>query len=205
MNIRTAALAAAGLAGFAFVAPAAAQEDGLMVRARMTYLKMDTSSSAGALPRNAIDVDNKWIPEVDVSWFFNRNVAVELVLTVPQKHDVSVSGSKIGTFKHLPPTLLGQWHFDPINDFKPYVGAGINYTRIGSEKMSVGGTPVTLDNSSFGPALQLGVDYRLNGPWYLNADLKKVWIKSDVHLGGARISEVKLNPYLLSFGVGYRF
>lgn len=37
----------------------------------------------------------------------------------------------VGTFKHLPPTLLAQHHF-PLNGFKPYVGAGVNYTRFSS-------------------------------------------------------------------------
>jgi len=199
-----AGLAAVTLSTAAF-AQSAPGEGPWMVRARATYLNTDTSSSAGALPADAIDVNSKWIPEVDVSYFFTKNIAAELVLTVPQKHEVSVAGNKIGTFKHLPPTLLLQYHFTDMGAFKPYVGAGVNYTILSSEKMNVGGTPVTLENSSLGPALQVGVDYRLNRHWYLNADVKKVWIASDVFLGGSKISEVKVDPWLFSVGVGYRF
>ncbi len=71
--------------------------------------------------------------------------------------------------------------------------------------MSVGADQVKLDNSSVGGALQLGADYRLNRNWYLNADVKKVWISTDVMLGGAKISELKVNPWLFSVGLGYRF
>jgi outer membrane protein len=202
-----AGLAAASLLSStaAFAQSVASGESPWMFRVRATYLNTDTSSEAGALPADAIDVNNKWIPEFDVSYFFTKNLAAELVLTVPQKHHVSVAGDDIGTFKHLPPTLLAQWHFTDLGAFKPYVGAGVNYTRLSSEKMSVGGTPATLESKSFGPALQVGVDYRLNRNWYLNADMKKVWISSDVFLGGSKISKVDVNPWLVSVGVGYRF
>lgn len=40
--------------------------------------------------------------------------------------------------------------------------------------MSVGTDKVTMD-SSIGPAIQVGADYRLNRNWYLNVDVKKVW------------------------------
>lgn len=199
-----------GVAAASLSTAAFAQQSGespWMVRVRATSLSTETSSTAvpGVLPADAIDVQSKWIPEVDVSYFFTKNIAAELVLTVPQRHDVTVAGGKIGTFKHLPPTLLLQYHFTDLGAFKPYVGAGINYTILGSEKMSVGGTPVTLENSSVGGAVQVGVDYKLNRNWYLNADVKKVWIGTDVFLGGSKISELKVDPWLFSVGVGYRF
>ncbi len=203
------AAAAAFVSASALAQPAG--EGPWMVRVRATNLVTDTSSTAGlggALPADAIDVNNKWIPEVDVSYFFTPNIAVELVLTIPQKHEVTVNAlglGKIGTFKHLPPTLLVQYHATNFGAFKPYVGAGINYTLLGSERMSVGADQVKLDNSSVGGALQLGADYRLNRNWYLNADVKKVWISTDVSLGGAKISELKVNPWLFSVGLGYRF
>ncbi|MFM1987536.1 MAG: hypothetical protein RJA99_493 [Pseudomonadota bacterium] len=208
-----ATLCAAALSSLA--APALAQsavpEGAWMVRVRASYLKMDTSSDAGlagVLPADVITVNSQWIPEVDVSYFFTRNIAAELMLTVPQKQDVTVNAlalGTIGTFKHLPLTLLAQWHFTDFGPFKPYVGAGLNLTFIGSETMSIGGTPVTLESSSIGPAIQLGADYRLDGGWFLNADVKKLWIASDVHLGGTAISKVSLDPWVVSLGVGKRF
>ncbi len=204
-QLRALALAALVMPALAPSAQAQAQDGPYMVRVRATRLAMNTSSEAGALPANAIDVNSKWIPELDLSYFFTKNIAAELVLTIPQSQDVSVSGNKIGTFKHLPPTLLAQWHFDGLGPFKPYVGAGLNYTAIWGNEMSVGGTPVTLDKRSFGPAVQIGADYKLNGPWWLNVDVKKIWISSDVYLGGTKISNVKLDPWALSVGVGYRF
>ncbi|KAI5935591.1 Inhibitor of nuclear factor kappa-B kinase subunit alpha [Manis javanica] len=64
---------------------------------------------------------------------FTPNIAAELVLTYPQKHDRgAVRRSQIGSLKHLPPMLLAQYHFTNFGAFKPYVGAGANYTRFSS-------------------------------------------------------------------------
>jgi outer membrane protein len=208
MSKALAALCCAALSTLAVPAQAQSQsQDGpWMVRLRATYLDMNSSSDGGVLPADAISVNSKWIPEVDVSYFFTKNLAAELVLTIPQKQDVSIEGvGRIGSFKHLPPTLLAQWHFTDFGAFKPYVGAGVNLTFIFDESMSVGGVPVTLDDNSFGPALQFGADYRLDNGWFLNADVKKVWISSDVYLGGTKIDKVSLDPYLFSIGIGKRF
>jgi outer membrane protein len=48
------------------------------------------------------------------------------------------------------------------------------------------------------------VDFKLDKNWSLNLDVKKVQIRSDV-LGGAKISAVKVDPWLVGVGVGYRF
>ena len=77
-----------------------AQETPWMVRARAVNLDMANKDSTGL----GLTVDNKTIPEVDVSYFFTPNIAAELILTVPQKQTVSSNGTSNGTFKHLPPT-----------------------------------------------------------------------------------------------------
>ena len=52
----------------------------------------------------------------------------------------------IGSFKHLPPTLTAQYHFTNLNGFKPYLGAGVNYTRFSSVNLPAG---VDIDRDSF--------------------------------------------------------
>ncbi|WP_041389102.1 OmpW/AlkL family protein [Polaromonas sp. JS666] len=176
-----------------------ATEGPWMVRARAVHLDSSNGDSTGL----GLSVNNKWMPEVDVSYFFNKNVAVELVVTVPQKHTLrsSALGVDVGTLKHLPPTLLGQYHF-PMNGFKPYVGAGINYTRFSSVNLLPG---VDIDRNSWGPALQVGVDIPLSGNMYLNFDVKKVYIRTDVSLNGRNVGEFKVDPLLVGVGLGWRF
>lgn len=195
-------------------APAMAQqshtEGNWMVRVRALSLdpsnKFD-SKQPGVVADNAVDVNDKWIPEVDISYFFTKNIAAELVLTVPQKHSVSVDGAgKIGTFKHLPPSLLLQYHFNPEGQFRPYVGAGINYTLLGSEKMNVLGGEVKLENNSFGGVLQLGFDYKISKNVFFNVDVKKIQLRTDVtHSAAGNLGTLKVDPLLWGVGIGYRF
>jgi len=187
-------------------AQAQAQDDGpWLVRARAVHLspadKSDPIGGVGASDR--LSVSDKTIPEVDLSYFFTPSVSAELVLTYPQKHDVALDGNKIGTFKHLPPTLLAQYHFLPSAQFDPYVGAGINYTTLSKVELLNG--QGSLDHDSWGLALQAGVDYKIDQRWSLNFDVKKVQIRSDVMISGAKVSAVKVDPLMVGVGVGYRF
>ncbi|WP_431476437.1 OmpW/AlkL family protein [Massilia eburnea] len=197
------AILAVVLGGVAF--GAMAQETPWQVRARAVHInpadKSDPIAGVGASDR--IGVSNKTIPEVDISYFFTPNISAELVLTYPQKHDVTLDGTKIGTFKHLPPTLLAQYHFTPSSQFSPYVGVGVNWTTFSKNKILDGAG--SLEHDSLGLALQAGVDYKLDKNWSLNLDIKKVQIRSDVMIAGVKVSKVKVDPVLLGVGVGYRF
>ena len=98
-----------------------------MVRARAVQLNRANSDSTGL----GLSINNKTIPEADVSYFFTKNLAAELILTVPQSQTLYSNGTSIGSLKHLPPTLTVQYHFD-LPSFRPYVGAGVNYTHFSS-------------------------------------------------------------------------
>jgi len=196
--------AAIGMLGLTAM-EAQAQDGNWLVRARAAHLSPADKSApvAGVGAADRISVSDKTIPEIDVSYFFTPNLAAELVLTYPQKHDVMLDGTKIGTFKHLPPSLLGQYHFDPIGKFTPYLGAGLNYTRISSVHLLNGAGG--LENHSVGLALQAGVDFKIDRNWSVNLDVKRINIRSDVTVAGKVASEVKVDPVLVAVGVGYRF
>ena len=191
-------LAVAVLCALSSGAALAQQAEGpWMVRARAVHLD---SANKDSTPLG-LSVNNKTIPEVDVSYFFTPNVAAELILTVPQKHTLRAGGAAIGSLKHLPPTLLLQYHFN-TSGIKPYVGAGLNYTRFSSVKAPAG---VDIDRNSFGAALQVGVDIPLQKNLYLNFDIKKVFIKTDVTANGAKLGSFKVDPVLVGVGLGWRF
>ncbi|MBF8177641.1 MAG: OmpW family protein [Burkholderiaceae bacterium] len=181
------------------------QEGSWLVRVRAVNLdpanKSDPIGGVGASDR--LTINSKVIPELDISYFFTPNWATELVLTYPQKQKVSLDGAQIGTFKHLPPTLTLQYHFTPEKTISPYVGAGINYTRISSVNLLNGAA--TLEKSSVGLALQAGVDFKIDRNWSINLDVKKVQIRSDVNTAAGQLSAVKVDPWLIGVGVGYRF
>lgn len=207
--MKTLILPVALAAGWLASAPLQAQEGPWMVRLRAVSLNpADKSEAIPALgvPADQITVSSKVIPEVDISYFFTPNFAAELVLTVPQSHDVKVAGTKIGTFKELPPTLTAQWHFLPGRTVNPYVGLGLNFTLISDVNLAVPGVgKLDLDSSSVGFAAGAGVDVKVSRQCYLNLDMKYVQIESDVKLGATKVSRVKVNPMLYGVGVGYRF
>ena len=184
---------------------AAAQQSPWQVRARAVNISPDNKSDSigGVGASDRLTVSDKTIPEVDISYYFTPNWSAELILTYPQKHDVMLDGANIGTFKHLPPTLTAQYHFLPDAQFSPYLGVGVNYTRISNVNLLNGAAD--LEKDSFGFAVQAGVDFKLDKNWSLNLDVKKVQIRSDVISGGAKISAVKVDPWLVGVGVGYRF
>ena len=195
------------LIGTAFgAAPGAQAADGpWMVRGRVLSMQNANGNDpnvAGA----KVELKDKVFPEVDISYFFTKNIAAELILTYPQKHDVTVQGSKIGSLKHLPPTLTAQYHFMPDATFRPYAGVGLNYTLISSVDLTVPGVQKTdVDRSSAGLAFQVGADVKMAAQWFLNLDVKKVYIKTDVKLDGTKLTTLKIDPVLASVGVGYRF
>lgn len=198
----------------AFAAPTDKLEKPWLVRFRL--LNLDPANESNAFtalginfPKDAVHVSSKLFPEVDFSYFFNEKFAAELILTYPQRHDVTLKGvGKLGTVDHLPPTLTFQYHHQiGTTPYKPYVGLGFNYTRITHADLSVAGTALDVSRDSFGLAYQIGLDYKLKENLFLNFDFKHLNLDTDVKVksSGAKLTNAKLNPNLLSVGVGFRF
>lgn len=182
----------------------AAEEGPLLVRVRAVHLDSANKDSTGL----GLSVNNKTLPEVDFSWFFTPNIAAELILTYPQKHTLYSNGSEIGSLKHLPPTLTLQYHFNPTGSFRPYVGAGLNYTNFSSVKFAPAvqtALQPSIKRNSWGGALQIGADFQIAKNTYLNFDVKKVQIDTTVSSKGTEVGTFKVNPTLVSAGIGWRF
>lgn len=195
------------LAVAAALAPLAAhaQDQGdWIVRARAVSLTSANDDSTGL----DLSINDKVILEVDISYFLSPNWAMELILTYPQQHDVKSAGAKIGSFKHLPPTLTAQYHFTGLSVWRPYVGLGLNYTHISDvswDPAVEAALQPTLKRDSFGLAAQVGADFPLGGGWLLNVDVKKVQIGTEVSSFGVKAGDFKVNPWLASIGFGKRF
>jgi outer membrane protein len=203
---------AAGIFALA-AAPAHAEQGDWVFRLRAINVVPDEGADITPIG-GGVDIDTSVMPELDISYFFTDHIAAELILGVTP-HDVTATGTALGDVDLgdvtlLPPTLTLQYHFNPDGQISPYVGAGVNYTIFFDEDLP-GGSPLTsIDyEESFGGALQAGVDYRLNERWFLNADLKKVWINTDVTIdaGGLGLVEadVDINPWIFGLGFGYRY
>jgi outer membrane protein len=219
---------AALAAGTLTAIPAQADEGAFMIRLRAVYLDFAQKSDAFSItplgaegpinvPADAITINKKTITDIDLEYFFTKHFSTELVLTYPQSQTVTLKGvGDLGTFKHLPPTLTAKWNFIPDGTFRPYVGVGVNLTLISDVNLKVPAAvsptgqdlPLDLSSSSVGFAGQAGFDVKVADHFFINVDVKYVQLGADVKvpaLGGATITKVKLDPWLLGAGIGYRF
>ena len=218
-----------------------AEAGDIVVRMRATNINPNTKSTLGETTDAAygtgtaaslygsatadLQVGKNTIPELDISYYFTKNIAAELILAVGTRHDVSVSGTggsvahDLGSVNLLPPTLTAQWHFNPDQMIDPYVGAGGAFVLGLDRKLtaSVGATnlPIRIDRSAFGAVLQAGFDVNLQDKWLVNFDVKKIWFNTDVKLdataasltptGYQTIDNLDINPLVVSIGIGKKF
>ncbi len=163
----------------------------------------------GSVTQNGLktDVDNFVTPELDVSYFFTKNIAAELIAATSE-HGITAGGLELGDAWILPPTLTLQYHFAPDNAFSPYIGAGLNYSLFYGENDGPGFSNLKVDGG-VGYAVQAGFDYWLSDNWGLNLDVKyiKLDVDVDVDLGATHLDadNVNLDPIILGAGLSYRF
>jgi outer membrane protein len=56
-----------------------------------------------------------------------------------------------------------------------------------------------------GLALGAGADWEIGKGLFLNVDVKKVQIRTDVKSSGTKIGDLKIDPLLVGVGLGWRF
>lgn len=188
---------------------ASSVDDPWLVRIRGLSVMPDEAGTTVPLGGN-VEIENQIVPELDISYFFTENFAVEAIFAVTP-HDVSVGNSlagdvDLGDVWLLPPTITAQYHFSPRASFRPYVGAGINYTMFFGEDS--GATDSIEYSDEFGWALNAGFDVPINDTWFANVDVKKLFLETDVlvNAGGLTVvSDVTIDPWIVGVGVGRRF
>lgn len=195
------------------------------------YLNINTSTSTvdivgtGPVPGTGIEASNSTNLVGTIGYMLTDNLALELLLALPFKHDLTSnaalsgalgSAGTIATTKQLPPVLSLNYHFMPKNPWRPYVGAGINYTVFFDEQTTgalrnAGYTDLEL-NDSWGLALQAGMDVDITEEWFVNATVMWVDINTDAKISGAggafgplEIKDIELDPLVFMVQVGTTF
>lgn len=195
----------------AFSMPALAQDgsdwlskERFQLRGRMIAILADGDGVVDTTTLET-DVDNAYVPEVDLTYFFTKNIAAELIAATA-KHSVFAGTGKVGDTWILPPTLTIQYHFTPDNAFSPYIGAGLNYSIFYGEDTTASYTKMGVDGG-LGYAVQAGFDYWLDDNWGVNLDVKYIDLNVDVSVnnGALHAYDVDLNPVVVGAGVSYRF
>ncbi|MAU16332.1 MAG: OmpW family protein [Muricauda sp.] len=180
-------------------------------RLRGIVVSPDESADIEAIGGD-VDISTSVVPEFDITYFFDDNWSLELILGTT-KHDVEAIGTDVGDIDLgsvwlLPPTLTAQYHFTG-GDFVPYLGAGPNLTLF----YGVDEGPVADDvdyDTAVGFALQGGFDFMLNDKWFLNLDVKKLFlnttatVNATTALGATVDADVDINPWIFGFGIGLK-
>jgi outer membrane protein len=174
------------------------------------------TNAAFAAPQSYAS-NNSFTPTLAVEYFFTPNISVETIAGITAHH-VNGSGSLDGTnlVNHvmiIPATVTVKYHL-PLGLIKPYVGVGPSWflvmgERPGDTAAALGVTRTSL-SSNLGVAAQAGIDIPIpKTPYSLSFDAKKYWVNTtaNFYVGDTNVlsTEHKLNPWVLSAGVAYRF
>ncbi|MGB7740313.1 MAG: OmpW family outer membrane protein [Steroidobacteraceae bacterium] len=179
-----------------------------LVRVGMSQINPDSYNlDIGAA---AIVVDSDLSPTATVEYMITPHIGTELLVAWPFTHGIDLDAgsrplSRVAHVDVMPPTLSLNWHFNPNGMFRPYIGAGVNYTLFSGEETTgaLDGTNLKIDDS-IGAAGQVGVDIGQRN-WFFNASVRYIDMSTDVELDGAKLGTADLNPWVYGVHVGYRF
>lgn len=200
-----------GLAAFAGAGEAKADQGPWMVRGRAITILPFESAKVSAPLGGDVRINNQVMPEVDITYFFHKRWSAELILAVSQ-HEIKhvPTGINLGKTLVLPPTVTVQYHLDPDSkSFRPYIGAGLNYTKFFDQGDADPVVKKVKLKDSIGFALQAGFDIPINERWTFNVDVKKVWMNTkariDTTLPATLTADVDVDPLIVGVGFGYRW
>ncbi len=157
------------------------------------------------------------VPTIAIEYYFTQRVSLETICCTT-KHHVNGSGSLAGTnlvndVLLIPATFALKYHL-PLGAIKPYVGAGpamfiMLDSKPGATAAALGVTKVRL-SSEVGAVVQAGVDLPLGDSGFgISVDAKKYWVSTNAkfYAGTTNVLETrhKLDPWVISGGVSYRF
>lgn len=189
-----------------------------LVRGRLITVAPNEDSTQIGNSGSEVAVDTAYVPELDITYRFNENWGLEVILAT-SPHDLSAKGGSLagadaGEVWVLPPTFTLQYHtgFSKATDI--YFGIGVNYSIFYNYDVSdalkgLGINDIDFDNS-VGLAGNIGADFQISNNWVFNIDVKYIDISTDADLqlaaGGTFASvDVDINPIVAGIGVGYRF
>lgn len=224
-------LAIAGVMAACAAAPSMAQPN--TVRLGISNVQPHSSASDISGPftpgGTSLEVRDKTTPFVSYTREISDQWDVELALGIPPKHDIvlkvnnaslpgsaqALSGQVGATIRQVAPTVFFNYKFlEKTSVLRPFVGAGINYTRFdkthstaAGDALNGGPSSISLEDS-VGLALQAGVAWQLSSEWSVSASLATARVKSEITtntLGIERHADITFKPQVFTVAMGYSF
>lgn len=229
MNYRQ--LTIAGMLAACAAAPAMAQQNTFKLGISNVQPHSSASDVSGPFTPSGIslEVRDKTTPFVSYTREINDQWDAELALGIPPKHDIvlkinntalpgsaqALSGQVGATIHQVAPTVFFNYKFlEKSSPIRPFVGAGINYTRFdkshstaAGDALNGGPSSISLEDS-VGLALQAGVAWRLSNEWSVSASLATARVKSKITtntLGIERHADITFKPQVFTVAMGYSF
>jgi len=228
-------LLSASLVALAFAAPLAHahQAGDIIVRAGAITVNPNADSSSVKVDRGPLagtnlggkaTMDSDTQLGLNFAYMLTNNIGIELLAATPFEHEVKLKNTsldaangKLGTLKHLPPTLSVVYYpLDAKSAFQPYIGGGINYTWIYDEHVGSQASAAGFDkfraNNSWGLAWQVGADYMLTDNIMINAQARYMDIDTSAYVENNSVApgtrakvNVDVDPWVYMVGLGYKF
>lgn len=167
------------------------------------------------------EANDNYVPTLAIEYFATPNVSIETICcvtahTVSATAPAALAGAHLVDKVHLiPATFTLKYHLGKAGGIRPYIGAGPTYFLFLQDKAgagataALGATNAQIDDT-FGAAVQAGVDVPVNASMALTLDAKRYFVRPTAHFYNAAGTEVlttkhKLDPWVLSAGVGFKF
>ncbi|OOF63050.1 OmpW/AlkL family protein [Rodentibacter pneumotropicus] len=215
---------ALGLTAALFAGVANAHQAGdVILRAGGVFVSANSESTTKTNTQVNLEVSDNAQLGLTGTYMFTDNIGLELLAATPFSHKVSANvpalgaGSNLGDVvkvKQLPPSLYLQYYFlDKDAGSRPYLGAGLNYTRFFNAKSTNPLiTDVNVKKHSFAPVVNAGIDIKLTDNLYWNTAMWYTRIKTTakfkvpaVTAGYEHEVKLKLDPFVFFTGLAYRF
>ena len=207
---------------------------GTHVRVGVAHLNPDTGSGTSfthvqpaPLAGLGVDISKETLLYFSLAKDIHPQLEIELAAGLPPTSDIAVrvapafpavlgqfDGHVLARVRQVAPNLYLNYKFgDAQSAWRPFVGLGVNYTRLSARSASaigsnIGGRVHLHMGSSWGLAAQAGMSYRINDRWSAQASVATFRVKSrlTVRAGGVERSvTMRMNPVAAAAALSYSF
>jgi len=199
-------------------------EGSLVIKARLGGIFSDAKQKGLPAPTvpNPVSVGklvkNGYGGDVSTSIYFNNYFATEFSLgfnvlsikntslaNVSYNYGVAAAPSKTKPLFMIPATFTGQFHVAPYGGIRPYIGLGYHgsYMLTQSRGIKV--------RNGHGMVGQIGIDFYAQDDTLINIDIRQFYLNPKIEykpslVGNQNVtSKIKINPLIVSIGLGFSF
>ena len=174
-----------------------------------------------------VDISKETLLFFSLAKDISPQLEIELAAGLPPTSDIAVrvapsapgvlgqfDGRVLAQVRQVAPNLYLNYKFgDAQSAWRPFVGLGLNYTRLSARSASAIGSNIGSlvhlhIGSSWGLAAQAGMSYKINDKWSAQASVATFRVKSrmTIHVGGIeRGITLRMNPVAAAAGLSYSF